>query len=513
MALLLHSSRMSLRSPQARVTYRSLSHSVHGNSIDLYNYTSGRWLWDEERQLMARQKWFNVKALATAAADVKGAGSCTAITKIADGDHSRVLRLLLDNEESVVVRIPYPRQPDATSSIKSEVAVMSFVEEVLGVPVPRPLLWEPTADNPVGSEYLMMEEAQGSSLYDSWHLKNIEKKTKIIDQLVSIQTALASTDFAAHGSLYFSAEAPKGSLDVPPVTTVLDSKGEMLAARYRIGPLADLDRYRARSPDRGPWCTARDWLKAIAENQISHLDAHSKWSKKPNQYNDARRDLYQKLIHLSGMSTMHQGDCLPRLWHGNNFSPHNIFITDDRVTSITGWRGSTIGPLPFLATYPYYMEHDGPHVYDLPPDYLTDERQGWRLGSAWHATMVSLIYDQKLELRSPMLHQVLHSPLYPILRRLAMFASWNSSHPGFMFGCMVELTQRWNEFSSVECPIECTWDEAERYFSDLDRWNLLTDKWEQVMEMISKDGYTSNEDYDEARKAFFGGSFYSCRVT
>ncbi|KAG8625154.1 hypothetical protein KVT40_006905 [Elsinoe batatas] len=146
------------RSPSALPVYlRHLSQASQGSSAlrhfsksrglgvdeDLYRYTSGRWLWAEAEQLWKRQRWFNVAALMKKAVEVKDAQQCTLITKLAEGHHSRVLRLVLDNAQSVVVRIPYLSQPDASASIDSEVAVMSFARDVLGLPDGGPLQYVP----------------------------------------------------------------------------------------------------------------------------------------------------------------------------------------------------------------------------------------------------------------------------------------------------------------------------------------------------------------------------------
>lgn len=51
------------------------------------------------------------------------------------------------------------------------------------------------ADNPVQAEYIVMEEAPGTSLADTWEDMGIRTKDKIIRDLVSIEKKLLSVSF------------------------------------------------------------------------------------------------------------------------------------------------------------------------------------------------------------------------------------------------------------------------------------------------------------------------------
>lgn len=52
----------------------------------IYQYTTGRWLWNEEKQLAVRYVRFNVDALCPIAARSVGPVSCTSITKLVEGN-------------------------------------------------------------------------------------------------------------------------------------------------------------------------------------------------------------------------------------------------------------------------------------------------------------------------------------------------------------------------------------------------------------------------------------------
>lgn len=94
---------------------------------DLFHYTSGRWLWDEEQQLRDRFSPFNVPELQRVAASSVGANKCIEITKLAEGSFNKTFKLTLDNGMNVIARIPHPIAGPRHYTTASEVATMEFV--------------------------------------------------------------------------------------------------------------------------------------------------------------------------------------------------------------------------------------------------------------------------------------------------------------------------------------------------------------------------------------------------
>lgn len=102
--------------------------SAKGDSNpDLFSYTSGRWLWDEEERLRERYKVFNVEALQKIACDCVNATFCVNIKKIGEGGFNKVFRLSFENGASVIARIPNPNAGPPRYTTASEVATMDFV--------------------------------------------------------------------------------------------------------------------------------------------------------------------------------------------------------------------------------------------------------------------------------------------------------------------------------------------------------------------------------------------------
>lgn len=97
---------------------------------NFYHYTSGRWVWDEERQLEARYRRFNVHELQKIAAKSVSAASCVHMEKLAEGASNKVFRLTMNDHQTVIARIPNPNAGPAGPAkltTASEVATLDFV--------------------------------------------------------------------------------------------------------------------------------------------------------------------------------------------------------------------------------------------------------------------------------------------------------------------------------------------------------------------------------------------------
>lgn len=92
----------------------------------LFRYTSGRWLYDEQRQLDRRHVRFNVEALCAVASGIFGT-RCTQVTKLPEGLYNKVFSLKTDAGDELLARIPNPNAGSARKVVASEVATLDFV--------------------------------------------------------------------------------------------------------------------------------------------------------------------------------------------------------------------------------------------------------------------------------------------------------------------------------------------------------------------------------------------------
>jgi hypothetical protein len=73
----------------------------------------------------------------------------------------------MKNGLQVIFRLPYPSALPTRYAVASEVATMNLVRSH-DLPVPRIHGYSTTADNPVGSKYIIIEEAAGEDIGHSW---------------------------------------------------------------------------------------------------------------------------------------------------------------------------------------------------------------------------------------------------------------------------------------------------------------------------------------------------------
>jgi hypothetical protein len=98
---------------------------------ELHHYTSGRWLWDEEKELAARRIQFSPSALMTVAAKTTGSRTSTNLTKLAEGHFNKAFLIQMNDGQEVVAKLPNPNSGFPFWTTASEVATMDFVRLAL----------------------------------------------------------------------------------------------------------------------------------------------------------------------------------------------------------------------------------------------------------------------------------------------------------------------------------------------------------------------------------------------
>ncbi|KAI9046015.1 kinase-like domain-containing protein [Aspergillus affinis] len=124
---------------------------------------------NEEQELRDRYTPFNVLELQRIAARSVDTIECTAIAKLAEGSFNKAFRLTMDSAMTMIARIPHPIAGPNFYTTAPEVATMEFARTVLGIPTPEVYAWSANRENPVGSEYIIMQEAPGVKLEDVWY--------------------------------------------------------------------------------------------------------------------------------------------------------------------------------------------------------------------------------------------------------------------------------------------------------------------------------------------------------
>ena len=153
-------------------------------------------MWNEQEQLTARYRFFNVPGLQRVACQAVGAEQCISLEKIGEGNYNKAYRLVTGDGQKVIAKIPHPNAGPPVLTTASEVATMEFARTVLNIPVPKVLAWSATDQNPVNAEYIVMEEAKGSQLHDVWQNLPLRAKCDFIDEIVDVERKWLSISFS-----------------------------------------------------------------------------------------------------------------------------------------------------------------------------------------------------------------------------------------------------------------------------------------------------------------------------
>ena len=106
---------------------------------------------------MERYLEFNDPQLkrAVAKAVKRDEGNVRSFSKLAEGVFNRTFEITMKDCLKVIARLPYPSTLSKRYAVASEVATMDLVRNY-GLPVPQIYAYAVTADNPIGSEYIIM---------------------------------------------------------------------------------------------------------------------------------------------------------------------------------------------------------------------------------------------------------------------------------------------------------------------------------------------------------------------
>ncbi|KAL2070679.1 hypothetical protein VTL71DRAFT_13705 [Oculimacula yallundae] len=287
--------RKSLRyhcAPCVRDTQALLSVQLHNYSIErrreatakindptnsFFNYTSGRWLYNEHLRLSERQLYFNINELCHLIAKSIGLprSEIVLVTKLAEGGSYRIFEATFRSGLKAIARLPYPYTVPRKYGIASEVATIEFLR-IHGIPIPKILDWSSSASNQLGSEYIIMERVPGRELTDTWHIMTYKKRMAVVQKIVDIEKLLFRIRFPASGSLFFkdSLDPDFQSVNMPENSSLED------VGKFCIRPSTEyLWWYQKRNElgaNRGPWKSSKEVLKAVGEREILWLKRFGK---------------------------------------------------------------------------------------------------------------------------------------------------------------------------------------------------------------------------------------------
>ncbi|KIW14097.1 hypothetical protein PV08_06878 [Exophiala spinifera] len=413
---------------------------------DLFFPTTGRWPWNERRKRQEHTQKFDLRALEHVI--IKAAGSTAGITvrfeKLAEGASNKVF-LAVVGERRLIVKIPDPVDPRCLVTA-SEVATLEFLRSELEVPVPKVFSWSDNSDNPVGCEYIIMEEAQGRALNTVWSHLEIPEKLAIVDEVLSIQRRLVATKpmFSVYGSLYFLDDAAK--LGFSRHFSVISTS----TPTYCIGPLA-------------------------------------------------HQHFIEPALTASGVN------CGPYLHFGNLFvSP------EGKITCIVNWQGTDILPLFLAVRMPQFIDVERDALLlELPENFSAmPEAKRLELWERYRQSMLQQYYLADLRKSAPDLAAVLEDEeLSPIRKQVEVFARIpfrQDVEALLLRETLLRIQRHLSGFlrdgnDAEQCPIKIEGDELTKHQKDGRRYNEFQDLLKARNIPVAEEGWVPSDEFTERK--------------
>ncbi|RAK76383.1 aminoglycoside phosphotransferase family protein, partial [Aspergillus fijiensis CBS 313.89] len=509
--------RLFAKSHRVSQSITSASIPPRPDTTDLFRYTSGRWLWDEEQQLRDRFAPFNVRELQRVAAQSVGAEICTAITKLAEGSFNKTFRLEMGDGSAVIARIPHPIAGPRYYTTASEVATMEFARTVLGVPTPHVYAWNADVCNPVGSEYIIMEEAPGTKLEDLWDDYSLEEKIAVMKDLVQLERKMLQVPLNCYGSLYYTDVNIRGAVPAEARAELSAGLKDTIRRRFVIGPLAERhywSKERAEMTlDRGPWKQPQDYVLSLAYREEPWIQQYAT----PRAEDDplvTSATQNSPSSHISLLQKYRQVApyllpddpvvVAPYIWH-TDLHAGNIFICNGKISSVIDWQGLWAAPLIIQARHPRLVDYNGEVILKAPTTFKQlDLAEKARIRGLMSRSILLYLYEKQIARELPLLDKVLRFDHGRTRCNPVLFVgdTWEDDLLPLRES-LIRFERCWNELGfDFPCPIHFTEDDFRVHAEESAGWNDVQDFWNSVADVVSRDGWTPHHLYGDAVSLF-----------
>ncbi|PYH82672.1 kinase-like protein [Aspergillus uvarum CBS 121591] len=332
---------------------KRMSSSLRGD-FDLFEYTSGRFLFNEEIRRAERRVQFDLHALARAACHSVGRHqkAVASITKLAEGGFNRVLQITFDDGYAVLARLPYKTTFPKHYAVASEAATLALLR-AHGVPVPKVLAYSPDQTNAVGAEYILLERLEGTPLSNQWFSMDTKTRVKTMRQIVDVERRFMSIRFPASGSLYHRHDLAGSQCVIPVSDDIVVGPTAQHEWWYQERASLDVDRGPSPAKREMEFCEEFGKPRLHVERYLRELHQYQSLSAIPYQHLLAD---YLKLAPGLDVPSDHRMS-RPILRHPD-FLPNNILVNPSHeVVGIIDWQHAVILPLCLCAGIPYHFQN------------------------------------------------------------------------------------------------------------------------------------------------------------
>lgn len=162
------------------------------------------------------------------------------IVKAYEDDFSRTFAVTLREKTRVIARVLHPGTAHKRYVTASEVATMDFVR-IHQVPTPKVWAYDVSADNEVGTQYIITEEAPGENVGKRWDSMHEDARETAVVPVVGMECYLMALELPASGSIYYKRDLEPGvvTVEIPP--DIGKRSGDATGEGFCIGPVAHND--------------------------------------------------------------------------------------------------------------------------------------------------------------------------------------------------------------------------------------------------------------------------------
>lgn len=498
---------------------RALSILCRGERIgreDLFKYTNGRFLVREKEACDRRYLSFDLDQLCAIAASAGSKSPIRAVEKM-EGGFSKALLMSKEDGTEVIAKLPFSIAGPPKYLTASEAAVLQYLHDHTGIPVPKILAWNADSSNPVGAEYIIMEKATGCQLVRKWGEMEDYSHITFIKNLCRIEAELAAIALPANGSLYFRESMGDGD-NYEPLAPEMDPFG-----RFCIGPScerawvgdSEAESVQARF-DRGPWPTLPAFGVAIAEREITRIKQNPK---APVCYGPPRGSVEEQLAVLemakevfSKMDPMSLPGHLawPTLWH-TDLHMGNIYVSDNdptQIVSLIDWQSIVVSPLFYQVRFPAFISIGedyelGTEVPTLPDNIDQMDADDQEIARFKHKQVImGKTYEAASGLKNKNVYKALQMP--PFFRQLFIRCgeAWEEGVVPLR-ACLIAIAETWDEAGlSGACPLNFSEEDIAKHQQEFEEYRDYHKIHELAREYLDTDtdGWIAPDDDFEMKQ-------------
>ncbi|KAJ7623720.1 protein kinase subdomain-containing protein PKL/CAK/Fmp29 [Roridomyces roridus] len=455
-----------------RRTFKTAAHPPN----ELFDYTSGRWIFNDALRLSERRTVFNVTGLRLLAAQSVGRSSSDilSLTKLAEAGFNRCFLITMRDGFKMVARLPYVYNRPSYHVLASEVATMDYLRGVVGMPIPEVYGYAANNKNLAETEYIFMEYVHGTPLGAAWSSFGERETVSLVRQLVHLEVKMMGVEFPAGGSLYYARDLEQvGDQGIP----LPDD------ARFCIGPDVRRSLWQGRRSQlevsRGPYKMMEEALVRGAHKELAFLE---RFGQPLLPFDRARRAMYDyqeqhpsefvenlNRYLLIAPSIVPQDSALrsfrirhPDLTHENNILVSRTADSDEwKICSLIDWQHASILPISLLAGIPPFMRNRrNDRLFDPktrpvpPPD--ADRNDDVRAQDMQEllSRLKHYQYLKDTEELNPLHHIALTEPQRELRRGLfkESYRPWD----GETFRLrrwLVQASEEWDALAAHSCPL------------------------------------------------------------